>query len=195
MRHLLLIAALLVCGFANAASVVWGGGVVKYYAPGENWGYGEGIHIYDWWFAADEGRICPNVFMDVQSSVASADFRFLQKSDEDRYLRMNAGDAINATSMAEAGMPSETMHVDFYNTVFVAFETVAYKDLYTPYNVYGWVEFGFANPDGLIVVNGAMDFDGGPMIVGGGSAIPEPSGGLLLLFGAAAMALKRRRQT
>ncbi len=39
----------------------------------------------------------------------------------------------------------------------------------------------------------AIDLDGGPMIVGGGSAIPEPSSVLLLLAGGALLVLRRRR--
>ena len=59
--------------------------------------------------------------------------------------------------------------------------------------MYGWVEFGFDNHEGLIVVNGALDMDGGPMIVGSG-AIPEPSSALLLLLGFAGLALRRMQR-
>ncbi len=191
MKIYLWLTVLMIGGFANAANVVWSGGRIEYYAPGENWGYDSGVQIYNWWVIVGDGDISVNVFMDVQSTYSSADYSFLSKSDNDRFLVMSPGETINASTMAGAGMIGETMHVDLYNTVFVAYETLAYKDIYTPYKVYGWVEFGFDNPEGLIVVNGALDMDGGPMLVGGG-AIPEPSSWVLLLLGFAGLALRRR---
>ena len=190
MKIYLLLNLLIASGLATAANVVWSGGRIEYYAPGANWGYDPGVQIYDWWVVAGDGDVSVNVFMDVQSTYSSADFSFLSKSDADRFLVMSPGETIDASTMVDAGMIGQTMHVDLYNTVFIAYETVAYKDIYTPYNVYGWVEFGFDNPEGLIVVNGALDMDGGPMIVGSG-AIPEPSSGLLLLLGVAGLALRR----
>ena len=59
--------------------------------------------------------------------------------------------------------------------------------------VYGWVSFHIAEDGALSILESAYDADGGPMIVGGGSAIPEPSNALLLLAGCAALILKRRR--
>ena len=60
--------------------------------------------------------------------------------------------------------------------------------------LYGWVEI-IAADDGTVSVGySAIDLDGGPMIVGGGSAlIPEPSSALLLLVGGALLALRRSR--
>lgn len=58
---------------------------------------------------------------------------------------------------------------------------------------YGWVEF-YAKHDGNVELLGsAIDTDGGGMIVGGGPLpIPEPSGGVLVLLGVAALSLRRR---
>ena len=59
---------------------------------------------------------------------------------------------------------------------------------------YGWVSMSLDN-EGSIHAYGAFDFDGGPMIVGGGAwegATPEPASGLLLLLGGALLALRRR---
>ena len=62
-----------------------------------------------------------------------------------------------------------------------------------PNRLYGWVE-AQANENGeLSSLAYAIDLDGGPMIVGGGPAIPEPSAALLLLVGGALLALRRRR--
>jgi len=69
-----------------------------------------------------------------------------------------------------------------------------------PQYVYGWVELGWNGdgwnengwPPGPEVLSSAWDLDGGPMIVGGGSAqTPEPSSALLLLVGGALLALRR----
>ena len=52
---------------------------------------------------------------------------------------------------------------------------------------YGWVEM-----DGMTVVSSAITADG-PLVIGTGIfAIPEPAGGLLVLLGVAALALRRR---
>ena len=57
--------------------------------------------------------------------------------------------------------------------------------------IYGWIEFSIN--DGIDITDSAIDLDGGPMIVGGGAySIPEPSGGLLFILGAAALGLRRR---
>lgn len=58
--------------------------------------------------------------------------------------------------------------------------------------VYGWVGYHIDQRGQITVLSSAWDLDGGPMIVGGGSATPEPSGGLLLVLGAAALALRRK---
>ncbi len=58
---------------------------------------------------------------------------------------------------------------------------------------YGWVQLLVGTDGSLRVGASAIDLDGGPMIVGGGSAIPEPSSVLLLLAGGALLVLRRRR--
>ena len=62
-----------------------------------------------------------------------------------------------------------------------------------PY-VYGWVELAVDGDGNVVVLSSAADLDGGPMIVGGGAwtGIPEPSGGMLMLLGLAALGLRRR---
>ncbi len=60
---------------------------------------------------------------------------------------------------------------------------------------YGWVELEVDSAGNLSLLASAIDLAGGPMIVGGGSAIPEPASGLLLLVGGALLALRRRRDS
>lgn len=61
----------------------------------------------------------------------------------------------------------------------------------TPPYLYGWVELQVGQ-DGMVrLASSALDLDGGPMIVGGGSVIPEPSSILLLLFGGMVLVLRR----
>ena len=60
---------------------------------------------------------------------------------------------------------------------------------------YGWVQLGIDKDGNISVLGSAVDFDHGPMVVGGGAytdATPEPSAGVLFLLGAAALGLRRR---
>ena len=58
---------------------------------------------------------------------------------------------------------------------------------------YGWVEFRAMNDGNVELLASAVDIDGDAIIVGGGSATPEPSAGVLLILGLAALALRHRR--
>ena len=65
--------------------------------------------------------------------------------------------------------------------------------LYSGMYDYGWIHLQIGEDGGVSLLNSAIDLDGGPMIVGGGAySIPEPSGGLLFILGAAALGLRRR---
>jgi len=55
---------------------------------------------------------------------------------------------------------------------------------------YGWVQLGYTYDRELVVIGSAWDKDGDAIVVG---AIPEPSGGLLLVLGIAALSLRRSR--
>lgn len=80
---------------------------------------------------------------------------------------------------------------DFY-LVFVAEDWDDYvAGAANPHRWYGWVNLA-VNADGALDLLGSdIAVYGDTLIVGGGSAIPEPSGGLLFLLGAAALALRR----
>ena len=63
--------------------------------------------------------------------------------------------------------------------------------------VYGWVELEIDGQGNVVIRSSAYDLDGGPMVVGGGAwtgNIPEPSGGILLLIGAAVLGLRRVKE-
>ena len=80
--------------------------------------------------------------------------------------------------------------------VYLAFavESMGIIEGKEPEIYYGWLQL-LVGTDGQVSVGAsAIDLDGGPMIVGGGSAIPEPSTALLLFVGGALLALRRRRK-
>jgi hypothetical protein len=92
-------------------------------------------------------------------------------------------------------------------TKYIAFElnkwlysSVDYSDdppSVAPDMAYGWVAISEDANGKPVAISYAIDLDGGPMIVGGGAwegPTPEPMSGLLLLFGASLLTLRRRRE-
>lgn len=80
------------------------------------------------------------------------------------------------------------------DSFYFVFETLVWNNEEmsgTPQTEYGWVKINVAKGI-LSVADSAMGYGGLPMIAGGGT-IPEPSTGLMLLTGLAALALKRKR--
>lgn len=59
-----------------------------------------------------------------------------------------------------------------------------------PQLYYGWAEYAVSEDGTFKILNSAIDFDGGPMIVGFG-AVPEPASGLLIILGIASLTLRR----
>ena len=71
---------------------------------------------------------------------------------------------------------------------------VMVTDYWTPDSdfKYGWVQIGIDADGRLYAIDSALGLDGQAMIVGGGSATPEPSCALLLLIGIGVLGLRRR---
>ena len=61
-----------------------------------------------------------------------------------------------------------------------------------PYCLYGWVHLNVDEQGRMNILSSVIGMEGQSMIVG---AIPEPSAGVLLLLGLAALALRRRRES
>lgn len=111
----------------------------------------------------------------------------------------DAGEYFYATYAGGADMSMTSDYDVFMKTGEACyFAIVVDKDInmlpdgsFTASQVYGWVELS-VDPDGNLIYHGsAVDLDGGAMYVGGG-AVPEPTGGLLLVAGLAALCLRRR---
>ena len=61
-----------------------------------------------------------------------------------------------------------------------------------PYCLYGWVHLNVDEQGRMNILSSAIGMEGQSLIVG---AIPEPSAGVLLLLGLAALAFRRRRES
>ena len=115
-----------------------------------------------------------------------------------RWLLGEAGDIVSEAMFQGSGQylfdpagngQAFEMEMSVLDTVLIAFEAGESPGEL----VYGWVAMSY-NGDSLALIGSAFDADGGPMIVGGGSALtPEPSSALLLLVGGALLALKRQQ--
>ena len=76
---------------------------------------------------------------------------------------------------------------------YLAFKSAKWEDDFSQMvgTVYGWAALRMVD-GGLVLEGSAVDLDGWTMVVGGGSAIPEPSCVLLALLGGALLVLRRK---
>ena len=194
----LALVSVLCAGFVHSASVVWNqagvsketvwGGGPYYCVGGESYSQDRSMNLL---FVIEGGT---------GGWIAS---EFCAGTCTIRTRMMSAGDVVDLDSMF--GPDKEYFYVgsvepyDFssdyainpiiYDKVFLGFAAEAWSDTYEVYTVYGWIELNVAGEPS--VISSAWDMDGGGMIVGGG-AIPEPSSGLMVLFGLAVLGLRRK---
>ena len=111
----------------------------------------------------------------------------------DKYLlhyKMDDGGHVGGQNVITVDAWNEKAHLAF----------ACSDEWYPDHNIYGWMDiFIDWRTGGFTAENIIMeyDLDGGSMVVGGGAwegGIPEPSGGVLFLLGAAALGLRRVRE-
>ena len=122
-------------------------------------------------------------------------------------VKANPGEVIDATTTRFLDESHYLVHygLDGGDPVFGQLELKLYDEVFLAYAsylgggeaiYYGWVGLSIDN-EGMLYSYGAVDLDHGPMVVGGGAwegGIPEPSGGILLLIGAAVLGLRRVKE-
>ena len=115
----------------------------------------------------------------------------IRNLDESQYI-IN----ITQTGTSNPGPTQLTMERDI--PIYLAFMCNEGYPENPAYDYYGWVQLAIDGNGNPVVLDSACDFSYGPMIVGGGAytgGIPEPSGGMLMLLGLAALGLRRKEYT
>ena len=206
--RILTIVAFLACG-ARAAYIEWGGVRHGGFCLVEDsyFVHGTGLVCKDttgWWlFGATVGVQMETRIGGDYSLTFDNDLNYVQQN----WLLAEKGDVIRYDTTRNLGEEGYLVAYGIDNDKYVGpTEIVVQPDTamylafvcreaasFTGY-IYGWVELEVDSSGNLNVVDSAYDLDGGPMVVGGGAwegGIPEPSGGVLFLLGAAALGLRR----
>lgn len=173
-------------------------------------GYREGYTDIEWQYEASWAYL-NIVYVETTAGLNLGIGSCIMESSANWYLAdygsiVDASTALGRSSYfyATCDMPNQG-GTSFYDIVFynilvpnggVAFLALAVLDYYSNECRYGWV--ALENDNGKLIKRAsAIDLDGGPMYVGGGSApssgSPEPSSGILLLLGYAILTLRRRQ--
>ena len=163
------------------------------------------IHVFD-----DFGIVHFAVLISQGSEVNSyrlafVDEPFVISRRNMNMVKANPGEVIDATTTRFLDESHYLIHyeLDGGDPVFGQLELNLYDEVFLAYAsysggggeaiYYGWVSLSI-DSEGMLYSYGAVDLDHGPMIVGGGAwegGIPEPSGGILFLLGAAVLGLRR----
>ena len=184
-----------------ASNVLWGKFV------GETVDYGFGTPTFNVsYYGYVEGTIQSNPEIAFEREITGGRIALtptastVNASVTELWLLMGSGDIVSHETMraadqylfntATSSFAESDYGVSMENgdLVYLVFESIESQDR----SIYGWVSVSYHYGE-LSVVDSAFDADGGPMIVGGGAFIPEPSSGLLLLIGGALLAIRRKR--
>lgn len=116
-----------------------------------------------------------------------SDASFANSAEDMAYTKPYYDSFIVEVGSSASAMANESLYLIF--KCGWMYETQTVQD-----PIYGWVEYNVGEDGTLTYLHSAWDLDGGAMVVGGGSATPEPTSGVLLLFGVALLGLRRRPQ-
>ena len=203
MKLIMFIIAMVSMLTCNATNVRWASLTV------ETWG--DSYCVFD-----NYGVVC--FYVSITCDTAANRFTLSFQSDEYAYWPLfeniavsREGDVVNAATTRYLDDNQYVVHYgiddnryffgeisdvapssDIYLSYICSVDPVGYKE--NQFYYYGWVNVTL-DYDGSIYAYGAVDEDGGPMVVGGGAwtgGIPEPSGGMLLLIGVAVLELRRK---
>ena len=216
MRRLMFIVAIITVSCANGADVLWNAlqltkfNFGNYEADPE---YSLGWHGSGSVASGITGTCSLEVYIILTSYEANV-FRVTSEDHDDtvtsvtaNWIQADSGERANATTTRNRQSYFNHCHLDhetgwenleftteagadFY-LMFAVGSTKEYNDnIPNPNCLYGWALLEIDTNGELELKRSAIGLDGQEMIVG---AIPEPSSALLVLFGCAGLALKRRR--
>ena len=186
--------------YVLAASVAWGCVSGEYRESNEEFWitFRSGTHVMDFSVGADvlpDGIVISaksetlisfhnTVIADIGDIITENTTRHLPRDAYFIHCYIDDEDYYGSGSMKVA--PDESFYF------MLAIESYMTTD---PMVLYGWMELTVEANGKISVTGSAIDLDGGPMVVGGGAwegEIPEPSGGILFLLGAAVLGLRHR---
>ena len=168
---------------------------------------------YDLWIddsLADSSGFIAYTIFDITSfgssfTITTCDLEFTASGFVGNWLVANKGDVASEATTRHRGnylnhakIDGETGYATYnlegtapqdYYLIFAVENLDDYNNnVSDPRYAYGWAHLAVNDDKSLSLLASAMSLDGSPLVVG---AIPEPSGGLLLLLGISLLALRR----
>lgn len=201
MKRFLLVVILLACVVADAADVKWNFVDVVQHPPGgaslettlksgdSSW---VGFSLSFTVAVSGKNATLSNFDCNLSTAITWASLAL-----DDIVYQSAFGDEIPSLFSTEYSGATGSLSVNVNQPFYLAFqvfelidnglEGITRGDAY-----YGWTEFRIAKSSDVELISSAVDLDGYAMIVGGGTATPEPSSGVLLLLGLSLLSLRRR---